>query len=738
MKKLIFYLSILLINSPCLFGQKILIDSLYQNLQTNTTQDTTYVNQVNKLATILGNTDKKKSDSLFSLAINTARHLNYVQGEVTTLISLANFNREIANFTPGRQLLSQALELAHKNQKLQHVVDAVNEFYRNYYTDYSQDYIQQLEYSLYYLKLAEQFKIPPLIADACTNVASVYSLLGNYSKAVEYHKRSLSILNQAKNNSMIRVNAVFNLADTYRADDKFDTAIDYYNKALQLAISFHSFPYVTECNASLAFVNEKQKHYPETFAYAFKALPNYLQIKDNGGTSWISSILAKAYLNTNKTDSALAYATRSLQVAEKIQNRTLLKIAHEVLSKVYAKKNDFKRAYFHQFLYESYKDSLFNKTNAQQAAFIQYDAELSQKQYKIGLLESERTVREQEAKRQRLQFYGLIAGITLILALMFVLVRSYRIKQRANTLLQHQKQKIESTLTELRSTQTQLIQSEKMASLGELTAGIAHEIQNPLNFVNNFSEVNQELVDELQGELRSGNIEEAINLSNDIKNNEEKINHHGKRADAIVKGMLQHSRSSSGVQEPTDINALCDEYLRLSYHGLRAKDKTFNASFKTDYDESIGNINIIPQDIGRVILNLINNAFYAVDERNRTVNSTNSKARQAEPAYRTGRLVEAGLVYEPTVSISTKKVGDKVEIKVADNGNGIPQNIVDKIFQPFFTTKPTGQGTGLGLSLSYDIIKAHGGELKVETKEARPDEPFGQGEGSTFIIKLNN
>jgi len=269
---------------------------------------------------------------------------------------------------------------------------------------------------------------------------------------------------------------------------------------------------------------------------------------------------------------------------------------------------------------------------------------------------------------------------------------------------------LNNTLSTLKLAQTQLIQSEKMASLGELTAGIAHEIQNPLNFVNNFSELSNELIDEMNAELDKGDIEEAKAIAIDVKQNLDKINHHGKRADAIVKGMLQHSRKTDGQKEPTDINALCDEYLRLSYHGLRAKDKSFNATFKTDFDGSIGNINIIPQDIGRVILNLINNAFYAVNEHRDALYASNDAN-----------------AYEPTVSISTKQIGDKVEIKVTDNGNGIPQNIVDKIFQPFFTTKPTGQGTGLGLSLSYDIIKAHGGDIKVESKE---------GEGSSFIIIL--
>ena len=279
-----------------------------------------------------------------------------------------------------------------------------------------------------------------------------------------------------------------------------------------------------------------------------------------------------------------------------------------------------------------------------------------------------------------------------------------------------QKEELEQTLNELKSTQALLIQAEKMASLGELTAGIAHEIQNPLNFVNNFSEVNKELLAEMKEEIDKGNFEEVKAIAKDVIDNQEKINHHGKRADAIVKGMLQHSRKSSGQKEPTDINALADEYLRLAYHGLRAKDKSFNARLKTDYDESIGNINIIPQDIGRVILNLITNAFYAVAE----------KKKSPHP-------LKEGETYEPTVSVTTQKLispsadEGKILISVKDNGSGIPQKVVDKIFQPFFTTKPTGEGTGLGLSISYDIIKAHGGELKVETKVD---------EGAQFTIHL--
>jgi len=282
---------------------------------------------------------------------------------------------------------------------------------------------------------------------------------------------------------------------------------------------------------------------------------------------------------------------------------------------------------------------------------------------------------------------------------------------------------LNEALENLRSTQSLLIQSEKMASLGELTAGIAHEIQNPLNFVNNFSEVNTELIEEMKEELQTGNAKEAIAIANDISENQKKINQHGKRADAIVKGMLQHCQTSNGTKEPTNINALADEFLHLAYHGLRAKDKTFNATLKTDYDKTIGMVNVIPQDIGRVILNLITNAFYAVSEK--------------QKALQTPYPLTGGPDYQPTVTVLTNQQlplpggrgsdGPMVTISVSDNGPGIPQHILDKIFQPFFTTKPTGQGTGLGLSLSYDIVKSHGGQLIVETTE---------GEGSVFTIQL--
>jgi signal transduction histidine kinase len=281
-----------------------------------------------------------------------------------------------------------------------------------------------------------------------------------------------------------------------------------------------------------------------------------------------------------------------------------------------------------------------------------------------------------------------------------------RERERSQQKELQQAREIEKAYSQLKATQEQLILSEKMASLGELTAGIAHEIQNPLNFVNNFAEVSAELVDEMNEEMEKGDITEAKAIAEDLKQNLEKINHHGKRADSIVKGMLQHSRGSDDKKEPTDINNLADEYLRLAYHGLRARNKSFNAAMETELDPRAGNLNIVPQDIGRVILNLVTNAFFAVSEKKE----------------------HSGPDYQPKVLLKTKRTGDQLEIRVIDNGSGIPKKSLSKIFQPFFTTKPAGQGTGLGLSMSYDIVtKGHGGDIKVTSEE---------GKGTTFIVVM--
>jgi len=430
-------------------------------------------------------------------------------------------------------------------------------------------------------------------------------------------------------------------------------------------------------------------------AYYQVALANSIKVNEKVNLSKIQRKIAEIFDLTRQYDSSLYYARQSFLNGQLLIQRFELLETSELLTRLFYHGKNMDSAFYYQDVAKAMTDSLYGPQKFKELQLLMLQEQ--QRQQEIQ--------QEQERYKNNTKMIGLWSAIGVFFIIAFLLYRNNRHKQKANAQLQSQKEKIQNTLSELKATQSQLIQSEKMASLGELTAGIAHEIQNPLNFVNNFSEINKELVTEIKAAIAKENMSEVKTIAEDIEANEEKINHHGKRADAIVKGMLQHSRSNSGQKEPTDINGLVDEYLRLAYHGLRAKDKSFNADFKTDFDNNIGKVNIIPQDIGRVVLNLINNAFYAVDE----------KKKQNQNGY------------EPTVSVNTKKNNGKIEISVKDNGNGIPQKVLDKIFQPFFTTKPTGQGTGLGLSLSYDIIKAHGGDLKVETKE---------GEFAQFSIHL--
>ena len=536
-------------------------------------------------------------------------------------------------------------------------------------------------------------------------IGGAYALWGNELKGTEYLKKAIP-LHKAFGDST-------NVAYCLRGLVAISIEHKAYEEALQYAIEAMSYGNkesgdptyaIAVMQKALVYLAKREPDLAFPCITEVKMLIDRfdLQLQGTSGELEYDFGMYKYYLLKNengKAGNALQNAF-NLAVTEKA-NRLQLKYLKE-LSAFYEKTDPARSMqYINQYFGLT---ASIEKDNSQfKIAQYEIDQKESEQRQNINSLKEEKAVQQATiSQRNKVMWISLIALVLIAISMIF-LYRQFHFNRK--------------TLRSLRKTQRQLIMSEKMASLGELTAGIAHEIQNPLNFVNNFSEVNKELLAEMNTEIEKGNYEEVKEIAKDVSENEEKINHHGKRADAIVKGMLQHSRSSSGVKEPTDINALCDEYLRLAYHGLRAKDKSFNASFKTDFDNSLGKINIIPQDIGRVILNLITNAFYAVDEK--------KKLCQAEPAYRTGRLVEAD--YEPTVTVSTKKLNDKTEIRVTDNGNGIPEKVLDKIFQPFFTTKPTGQGTGLGLSMSYDIVKAHGGELKVETKE---------GEGSEFIIAL--
>ena len=516
-------------------------------------------------------------------------------------------------------------------------------------------------------------------------IGSVYYYSGDYTKALKYYLKY-------KSDSDKIITGI--IGETYYHLGRLDSAFFYISKAYQIdkKDSWHwSVPYYY-----MALIEAKQGKFKDALDNYRLGLLYSRNINQDIANGYNG--IAVVFKQMGQVDSAVYYAKEAMKVAQKESLTPNVLDASALLTELYIKKNT-DSAFKYQRIMLATKDSLFSEEKIKQLQNLSFNEQMRQQ-------ELQQAIQQAQLKyRNRLNVYILLAGLLILLIVALGLWRRNIYKQKSFALLHKQKEQIESTLTQLKATQSQLIQSEKMASLGELTAGIAHEIQNPLNFVNNFSEVNAELLTEMKDEIEKGNMDEVKSIANDVIENEEKINHHGKRADAIVKGMLQHSRSSTGIKESTNINALADEYLRLSYHGLRAKDKEFNATMKTNFDNAIGKINIIPQEIGRVLLNLYNNAFYAVTEKKK-LNIEN---------------------YEPMVSVSTKKIDNYITITVKDNGNGIPQKIVDKIFQPFFTTKPTGVGTGLGLSLSYDIVKVHGGEIRVQSKE---------GEGTTFILRL--
>jgi signal transduction histidine kinase len=512
----------------------------------------------------------------------------------------------------------------------------------------------------------------------------------NTEQQIFHYKEAMKI-GKETNNSFRILLANLGLGRAYFDMNNLDSALKYEKEAekVSLVSGYTYYLSINLCYLGAIYLKKGEKETGLQCLYA--GLQSGKKENNKGGSAQVYYQLAQYYLSQEKKDSALYYVKEFNQLIQSLEAVALSTLnqgtGYENLFLAYKLNKQFDSAYKYQGLALVTKDSLSNFKIKNLAEFQNLSI---QEQLRLQNIE-----REKELYQNKIRTYGLLGGLAVFLLIAFILVRNNRQKQKANKVLK-------ATISNLKSTQAQLIQSEKMASLGQLTTGIAHEIQNPLNFVNNFSEVNRELIDEMNNE---NDIHEIKAIANNIKQNSEKILLHGKRADAIVKGMLQHSRTSTGQKELTDINALCDEYLRLAYHGLLAKDKSFNAKFETNFDHRIDKVNIVSQDIGRVLLNLINNAFYAVNEKSK----------------------QEALGYGPLVVVRTKKINDKVQISVADNGNGVPQNIVDKIFQPFFTTKPTGQGTGLGLSLAYDIVKAHGGSTNVKTKE---------GEGSEFIIQL--
>ncbi len=620
------------------------VDSLQREVNRYQKEDSIRVQKLNTLAKAIPNNQKQKAEAIFLQAEKLAVKIGWKKGEAYTLKLISDFYGDQKQF--DKSILA--------GLKANDIAVTLND----------SSLMTSIDLSLGY----------------------TYRYMGDTKQAEAYALKIMKRGRASKNEPVI-LSAYNFLVQIYSNEGKWDKVHFYADAAMKLATKLNDVSTSEDIVAYLAFEQSEKQNYAQSNEYYFQYLKSAKRKNNLPRIGWTYSRVSVNYASMKQIDSAFYYAKRSLDMCS--QNKFDPDIAYEAYYRAYEASHDYKNALKYYLLYDSCMKSSYNMMAGQNVAVAKAKSE----QEKKDAIANAELKRQQQIRNGSILFSGIVA----LFAIVFL-------RQRNKT--KEEKQKAENALTNLKSTQSQLIQSEKMASLGELTAGIAHEIQNPLNFVNNFSEVSNELIDEMKEELAVGNWQLAKEIADDIKQNLEKINHHGKRADAIVKGMLQHSRASSGVKEPTDINALADEYLRLAYHGLRAKDKDFNATLKTDFDETLGSINIIPQDIGRVILNLITNAFYAVNEKKKSNN----------------------VGYEPVVSVITKISGDIAEIIVRDNGNGIPQKNLDKIFQPFFTTRPTGQGTGLGLSISYDIVtKGHGGRLSVDSTE---------GEGTTFTMQI--
>jgi signal transduction histidine kinase len=599
-------------------------------------------------------------------------------------------------------------------------------------------------YCTHALTLARRIQFRRGEALALSNLAWAYRLIADYYQAekhlAEAEKMAIELRHTLVlgNISLVRGAIYLDLKDFKQSKTSLFLAIQHYDRIKELNQKMVAL-------VMLYNLLDGQQQYDTAFVVAknLKKLVFTQKLKRSYGIT--SSRIARAYLRLNHLDSASMEIDRTLFYGIEENNtrvtifgfqmkgelsmqkkqldsaiyftRKAYQLAinnsyyanalqlSKTLNGLYLQKNDATNAYQYLNISSSLKDSVYGVEK-----LIELQKLLIQQQKEAFALQEANT--QVLTQRKQNIYLGLVGMFLLLIAIQ--LWNNMRIK-RLHEIEKKQKQIITQNLTELRSTQAQLIQSEKLASLGELTAGIAHEIQNPLNFVNNFAEVSAEMLGDMHEELKKGDTSEAIAIATDLKTNLEKINHHGQRASTIVKNMLEHSRMSTGSRDAmhgvsTDINALADEYLRLAYHGWRAKDNNFNCAIETHFDPDLPLVSVIPQDIGRVLLNLINNAFYAVNQR----------------AVET--LHATSLPYQPTVTVSTKKLENAIEISIQDNGNGIPESIRDKIFQPFFTTKPTGQGTGLGLSLAYDIVtKGHGGSLAVRSEV---------GEGTEFVIQL--
>jgi two-component system NtrC family sensor kinase len=714
MKKLILCIFLIFYIGSNTYSQNKAIDSL-KNVLLTQKEDTSKVNTLHELGFQYGFVgDFEKSLDCAKKALVLSEKLGYKKGELKAYLYLIDINqRGLGNQQEAMQYCKKGIELSEKYQDDNNLAS----FYlqMSYINSNLYNSPEALNYSFKALKIFESSDDKINLSETYNSIAILYRNEKKYSEALNYFKLCLKLKESLGTDELWAVARTHNnIGKIYLLQNKIELALQSTLKGLNIFKKLADkapnwgLPYTYNCMASIyeakadSLVQKQdkisaEKEYKNALDFFLKSQETWESIRSGTGGSFYVSI-GNIYLKLKQYQSARINLSKAIIFSKNNKgNLEGNKDTYLYKSKLDSIEGKWKDAYYHYKLYTVLRDSFENteKVKANTAQLMQFEFDK-----KEALAKAQQEKKDLEHKRTRNLQYAALAGLILIVSGLFY---NNHQKQKAKT-------EIEKAYSQLQSTQAQLIQKEKLASLGELTAGIAHEIQNPLNFVNNFSELSLDLVKDLKEEIEKPDIDKEYvgELFDDLSQNQSKINHHGKRASSIVKGMLEHSRASTGDRVPTDLNKLADEYLRLSYHGMRAKDGSFNADYVLIADENLPLINVVSQDIGRVLLNLINNAFWAVGQR--------------------AKGLEHGGHYVPKVMVSTKMVNNQIIIKVSDNGAGIPADILPKIFQPFFTTKPTGEGTGLGLSLSYDIVtKGHGGTIEVESVE---------GEKTTFVVKL--
>ena len=662
--------------------------------------DTAYLVTVNQLGFIYADIYPDSAITLLSDQAGHCKATGFLKGEFTAFKILGNAYQTKGDFAKSLAYYQQAYQLAKKNgynSALPGIQNNIGLIYSN-----QGNYSPALHTFYEALKGAEADHNQFVTGSILNNIATIHFFQNKMAEAESDYRRMLGIAKETADTIGIII-AYNNIGEIMLERHKPREALATLNIASRLAAIVKDPEMLMSSSKTLGDIYYQLDSLPKATTHLNSTI---VLAKQQGNSTYTAKALISLAKVQNKQGifkSALANALEALQLAQKIGQVYLLRDANEIVSAVYANMGDGNNALLHYQKFKTYSDSIRNVESERMSLAFKADYTFSKKEGEY----------QRKAAQQQWFIFSALAALTTLCIILWIINHNRKKLNHANKILKDKNQVIanekantERTLFKLQDTQAQLIQAEKMASLGELTAGIAHEIQNPLNFVNNFSEVSVELLNELKEEIQKGNQEDVLAITDDLTQNLDKIYQHGKRADSIVKGMLAHSRAHTGQKEPTDLNKLADEYLKLSYQGLRAKDAGFEAKLITQFNENLPKVNLIPQDIGRVLLNLFNNAFYA----------TRQKLKTAADGY------------QPTVMVIIEQDATQVTITVRDNGIGIPDDIKDKIMQPFFTTKPTGEGVGLGLSLSYDIIvKAHNGQFTVKT---------GQGGDTEFVVNL--